>query len=107
MARRPFAVSGVLNADVQHVLRRRIDEDEPAPLVGHDDAIAHAVENRLQDPRLLLQRSLGARQLLGALLGGGAALGDARSSVALSVFSSSWARRRSVDLLLELGAYAG
>ncbi len=36
--------------------------------VGDDDAVAHAVEDRLQDPGLLAERGLGARQLLGVLL---------------------------------------
>ena len=62
--------------DPHDLLGGGIEENEAPGLVGDDDAVAHAVENRLQDPRLLLQRVLRSGKLGGALLGRGAALGD-------------------------------
>lgn len=45
--------------------------------VGHHDAIAHAVENGLEDAGLPAQGGFGMGQLNGALFGGGAAVGHA------------------------------
>ena len=61
----------------QHGLGRRVDEHETALFIGHDDAVAHAVEDGLEDPALLLVRLFGASQFEGPLLGRRTALGDA------------------------------
>ena len=52
----------------EHPLGRRVKDQEPRARIGDDHTIAHAIENRLQNPRLLAERRFGASQLLGVLL---------------------------------------
>ena len=70
-------VPRVGDRQLQQPLGGRVGENQPALIVGDDDSVAHAVENRLQDPLLPLERTLGAGQFPRALLGGRAAFGDA------------------------------
>ena len=76
-ALRPHLGRRLRQRAVQDALGGGIEEDEPSLLVGDDDAVAHAVEDRLQDPRLLLERVLGSRQFAAPLFGRRAALGHA------------------------------
>ena len=65
---RPLAGRALDPALAEDSLGGRV-EDQESPLgIGDDDAVAHAVQDRLEDPGLLAIRHLGARQLLGVLL---------------------------------------
>ena len=72
----PTLVRRIAFVKMQHVFGRRVDKNEASLIVGDDHAVAHAVQDRLQDSRLFRERRLGARQLVGTLLSGSAALGD-------------------------------
>ena len=76
-ASRPRLRRRLCKTAVQDALGGGIEEDEPPCLVGDDDAVAHAVENRLQDSRLLLERMLRSREFQAPLLRCRATLGHA------------------------------
>ena len=61
---------------MQHVRRRRVHENETSIPIRDDHAVAHGVQNRLQDPGLFLERRLRACQLVGTLFGRRASFRD-------------------------------
>ena len=59
--------------EVEYLLRRRVEKRDLSVRTGDDDAVAHAVENRLQHLGLVAQLLFGPGQRVGSLLEGRAA----------------------------------